>query len=143
MAAPHAPQAIHSVLLTSDLFGELFQQLSALRNSPPPEPFRRDFGFDIRAAAVLRLVSRGMRGLVDSVVPRLWVPIRKGTGMSLESCLPRFAASLRDVTPVMPKLDDLSEIRDLASVELPCLEKLEIFVSTVDLSLPDPQVLSA
>ncbi|KAG1664740.1 hypothetical protein FOA52_004748 [Chlamydomonas sp. UWO 241] len=117
-------EAIQAVQLTSDLFGILFQQLGALRNSPRPVPCRRDLGFNSSAAAALRLVSRGMRDLVDSVVPRLSVPVHKGTGISLESGLLRFAAVLRVLTLYMEHLGDLSEIRDLASVELPCLEKL-------------------
>jgi hypothetical protein len=71
-----------------------------------------------------------MRDLVDSVVPQLVVPARKGSGVSLESRLPRFATSLRDLTLQMQELDDLSEIRDLAIVELPQLEKLRLWVST-------------
>jgi hypothetical protein len=59
------------------------------------------------------------------------VPIRKGTGMSLESCLPRFAASLRDLTLHMHQLEDSRELCDLAIVELPYLEKLRFEVSTV------------
>ncbi|KAG1664734.1 hypothetical protein FOA52_004742 [Chlamydomonas sp. UWO 241] len=120
-------EAIQAALLASDVFGVLFQQLSALRNSPPV-PARRNLGFDRSAAAALRLVSRGMRDLVDSVVPQLAVPLCKGKGVSLESCLPRFAASHHDLTVYMPLLGDLSELRDLASVGLPCLEKLELVV---------------
>ena len=105
--------------------------LSAQRNSPQPGPFARDISIDRSAAAVLRLVSRGMRDLVDSVVAQLAVPARKGTGVCLESSLPRFASSLRDLTLQMEQLGDLSEIRDLASVQLPCLEKLYLRVSTM------------
>ncbi|KAG1664735.1 hypothetical protein FOA52_004743 [Chlamydomonas sp. UWO 241] len=126
-------EAVQAVLLTSDLLSVLFQQLSALRHSPHPVPAWRDLGFDKSATTALRLVSRGMRDLVDSVVPRLVVSLHKGTGVSLKSCLPRFAASLRDLTLAMGMLHlgDFCEIRDLAHVELPCLEKLKIEVSTV------------
>ncbi|KAG1664743.1 hypothetical protein FOA52_004751 [Chlamydomonas sp. UWO 241] len=139
MAMPHlhaqeeavSAEAIQAVLLTSDLFGVLLQQLGALRNSPRPVPFRRDLGFDRSASAALRLVSRGMRELIDSVVPQLAVPVHKGTGISLESGLPRFAASLLDLTGYMEHLGDPSEVRDLASVELPCLDKLKLVGSTL------------
>jgi hypothetical protein len=109
----------------------VWQHLSALRNSPPPELFAHDIGIDRRTAVALRLVSRGMRDLVDSVVPRLVVPIRRDTGVSLESCLPRFAASLDDLTLFLQQLCEPSEIRDLSSVQLPHLEKLSIQVSTM------------
>ncbi|KAG1664738.1 hypothetical protein FOA52_004746 [Chlamydomonas sp. UWO 241] len=36
-------EAIQAVLLTSDLFGVRFQQLSALRNSPPLESARGQY----------------------------------------------------------------------------------------------------
>ncbi|KAG1661490.1 hypothetical protein FOA52_010205 [Chlamydomonas sp. UWO 241] len=119
-------EAVQAVLLTGDLFGVVWQHLHALRESPPPELFTHDFGFDRSAAAALRLVSRGMRDLVDSVVAQLAVPRRNGTGVSLESCLPRFAASLRDLTLQMQQFGDLRELCDLSSLELPHLEKLDL-----------------
>jgi hypothetical protein len=120
-------QAVQAVLLTADLFGVVWQQLRA-----PPGPFARIGMIDRHSTASLRLVSRGMRDLVDSVVPQLSaVPRRKGTGMSLESCLPRFASSLRDLALQVELLDDPRDIRDLANVELPRLEKLSFQVSTV------------
>ncbi|KAG1677869.1 hypothetical protein FOA52_008633 [Chlamydomonas sp. UWO 241] len=124
-------EAIEAVLLTGDLFGVVWQHLSALRNSPPPVLFAPDIGIDRSAAAALRLVSRGMRDLVDSMVAQLTVPHCTGTGISLESCVPRFAASLSDLTLQMQQIGDPSEIRDLLSVQLPHLEKLSIPVITM------------
>ncbi|KAG1677864.1 hypothetical protein FOA52_008628 [Chlamydomonas sp. UWO 241] len=117
-------EAVEAVLLTGDLFGVVWQRLNALRDSPPHVPFACDIGIDRRAAAALRLVSRGMLDLLDSLVAQQTVPRRNGTGVSLESCLPRFAASLRDLTLQMRQLGDPSEVRDLSNVELPRLEKL-------------------
>ncbi|KAG1661485.1 hypothetical protein FOA52_010200 [Chlamydomonas sp. UWO 241] len=54
-------EAVQAVLLTGDLFGVVWQQLSGLHKSSPPVPFAPDIGFDRNAAAALRLVSRGMR----------------------------------------------------------------------------------
>ncbi|KAG1661488.1 hypothetical protein FOA52_010203 [Chlamydomonas sp. UWO 241] len=124
-------EAVQAVLLTGDIFGVVWQHLSALRNSPPPVPFARDIDIDRSAAAAMRLVSCGMRDLIDSVVAQLAVPCRNGTGVSLESCLPRFAASLRELTLQMWRLGDLREVRDLFNMELPRLEKLDLRVSTM------------
>ncbi|KAG1676168.1 hypothetical protein FOA52_005009 [Chlamydomonas sp. UWO 241] len=118
-------EAVQAVLLTGDLFGVVWQHLNALRHSPPV-PVAPDFGFDRSATAALRLVSGGMRDLVDSVVAQLAVPLHDDTSVSLETCLPHFAASLRELTLDMRQLGDVGETRDLSSVQLQHLEKLNL-----------------